>query len=49
MSSMKKMLMAVVAVSTLTLTGCASTLENFVQSPTVALRNVQVASLGLNA
>lgn len=49
MSSIKKGLMTAVAVSTLTLAGCASTLENFVQSPTVALRNVQVASLGLNA
>ena len=49
MSSIKKGLMTAVAVSTLTLAGCASTLENFVQSPTVALSDVQVASLGLNA
>ena len=49
MSRLTKATAGLIALSTLTLAGCASTLENYVQSPTVALSNVQVASLGLNA
>ena len=49
MMNVQKVVMTTIAASAVALSGCASTLENFVQSPTVALRNVQVASLGLNA
>lgn len=31
------------------LTGCATTLENFVKSPSIELRNVQVVGLGFNS
>lgn len=49
MRTLKRTLMSCVAMSALALAGCASTLENLVKSPSVELRNVQVASLGLNS